>query len=41
MDGSGNHILSTFAVHGGTLSELPSSPAPLPAGGAPAGIVSI
>jgi 6-phosphogluconolactonase len=40
-DGSGNHILSVFAVHGGTLTELPSSPAPLPAGGAPAGIVSI
>jgi 6-phosphogluconolactonase len=41
VDGSGNHILSVFAVHGGTLTELPSSPAPLPAGGAPAGIVSI
>ena len=41
VDGSGNHILSVFAVHGGTLTELPSSPAPLPAGGAPAGIVNI
>jgi 6-phosphogluconolactonase len=41
VDGSGNHILSVFAVHGGTLTELPSSPEPLPAGGAPAGIVSI
>jgi 6-phosphogluconolactonase len=41
VDGSGNHILSVFAVHGGTLTELPSSPAPLPAGGAPAGMVSI
>jgi 6-phosphogluconolactonase len=41
VDGSGNHILSVFAVHGGTLTELPSSPAPLPAGGAPAGVVSI
>jgi hypothetical protein len=41
VDGSGNHILSVFAVHGGTLTELPSSPTPLPAGGAPAGIVSI
>ena len=41
VDGSGNHILSVFAVHGGTLTELPSSPVPLPAGGAPAGIVNI
>ena len=41
VDGSGNHILSVFAVHGGTLTELPSSPTPLPAGGAPAGIVNI
>jgi 6-phosphogluconolactonase len=41
VDGSGNHILSVFAVHGGTLSELPSSPTPLPAGGSPAGIVNI
>ena len=41
VDGSGNHILSVFAVHGGTLTELPSSPTPLPAGGSPAGIVNI
>ena len=41
VDGSGNHILSVFAVHGGTLTELPSSPTPLPAGGAPAGIANI
>jgi DNA-binding beta-propeller fold protein YncE len=41
VDGSGNHILSVFAVHGGTLTELSSSPTPLPAGGAPAGIASI
>ncbi len=41
VDGSGNHILSVFAVHGGTLTELPSSPTPLPAAGAPAGIASI
>ncbi|MCW2905212.1 MAG: hypothetical protein JWL68_1, partial [Actinomycetia bacterium] len=34
-------ILSVFAVHGGTLTELPSSPTPLPAGGSPAGIVTI
>ena len=41
VDGSGNHILSVFAVNGGTLTELPSSPTPLPAGGSPAGIVNI
>jgi DNA-binding beta-propeller fold protein YncE len=41
VDGSGNHILSVFAVRGGTLTELPSSPTPLPAGGTPAGIASI
>jgi DNA-binding beta-propeller fold protein YncE len=41
VDGNGNHILSVFAVHGGTLTEVPSSPTPLPAGGAPAGIVNI
>jgi hypothetical protein len=41
VDGSGNHILSVFAVHGGTLTELPSSPTPLPAGGSPAGIANI
>jgi 6-phosphogluconolactonase len=41
VDGSGNHILSVFAVQGGTLTELPSSPTPLPAGGAPAGIANI
>src|SRR5450631_729002 len=41
VDGSGNHLLSVFAVHGGHLTELPGSPTPLPAGGSPAGIVSI
>jgi hypothetical protein len=41
VDGSGNHILSVFTVHGGTLTELPSSPTPLPAGGSPAGIANI
>jgi DNA-binding beta-propeller fold protein YncE len=41
VDGSGNHILSVFAVNGGTLTEVPSSPTPLPAGRAPAGIVNI
>ena len=41
VDGSGHHILSVFAVNGGTLTEVPSSPTPLPAGGSPAGIVNI
>jgi hypothetical protein len=41
VDGSGNHILSVFAVHGGTLTEVPSSPTPLPAGGSPSGIANI
>jgi 6-phosphogluconolactonase len=41
VDGSGNHILSVFAVHGGQLTEVPSSPTPLPAAGSPSGIVSI
>jgi 6-phosphogluconolactonase len=40
VDGSGAHILSVFAVNGGLLTEVPSSPTPLPAGGAPAGIVN-
>ena len=41
VDGSGNHILSVFAVNGGQLTEVPSSPTPLPAGGSPSGIVNI
>jgi 6-phosphogluconolactonase len=41
VDGSGAHIVSVFAVNGGNLTELPSSPTPLPAGvTAPAGIVN-
>lgn len=32
-------VVSTFAVHGGDLTELPSSPTPLPAGTSPTGIV--
>jgi len=41
VDGSGMHFVSVFAVNGGTLTELPSSPAPLPAGvTASAGIVN-
>jgi 6-phosphogluconolactonase (cycloisomerase 2 family) len=31
--------VSTFAVDGGSLTELPSSPVPLPAGSSPTGIV--
>ncbi len=30
--GSGMHFVSVFAVNGGNLTELPSSPTPLPAG---------
>ena len=41
VDGSGAHILSVFAVHGGHLTEVPSSPTPLPAAGSPSGIVNI
>jgi 6-phosphogluconolactonase len=41
VDGSGAHILSVFAVNGGHLTELPSSPTPLPAAGSPSGIVNI
>ena len=32
VDGSGMHFISVFAVNGGSLTELPSSPTPLPAG---------
>ena len=32
VDGSGMHFVSVFAVHGGSLTEVPSSPTPLPAG---------
>jgi 6-phosphogluconolactonase (cycloisomerase 2 family) len=31
--------VATFAVHGGSLTQLHASPFPLPAGAAPAGIV--
>ncbi|HEX3959271.1 MAG TPA: beta-propeller fold lactonase family protein [Trebonia sp.] len=31
VDGAGMHFVSVFAVNGGTLTELPSSPTPLPA----------
>ena len=38
VDGGGNAV-TTLAVHGGDLTELPSSPTPLPAGAHRAGIV--
>ena len=38
VTGGGRLIVSVFAVHGGNLTELPSSPTPLPAGSTPAGI---
>jgi 6-phosphogluconolactonase len=39
VTGGSGHVVTVFAVDGGNLTELPSSPTPLPAGGAPAGIV--
>ena len=41
VTGSGKLIVSVFAVTGGHLTELPSSPAPLPAGSSPVGIAVI
>jgi len=42
VDGSGMHFISVFAVNGGNLTELPSSPTPLPAAvTSSAGIVNI
>jgi len=41
VDGSGHNFVSVFAVHGGSLTELASSPTPLPAGATSAGIVNI
>jgi 6-phosphogluconolactonase len=32
VDGSGMHFISVFAVNGGSLTEVPGSPTPLPAG---------
>ena len=32
VDGSAMHFVSVFAVNGGNLTEVPSSPTPLPAG---------
>ena len=39
VDESKTGAVAAFAVHGGTLTELASSPASLPAGATPAGIV--
>jgi 6-phosphogluconolactonase len=39
VTGARAHVVSTFAVHGGDLTELASSPIPLPADSSPAGIV--
>ena len=42
VDGSGMHFVSVFAVNGGTLNELASSPTPLPSAvTSSAGIVNI
>ena len=42
VDGSGMHFVSVFAVNGGNLTEVPSSPTPLPTGvTSSAGIVNI
>jgi DNA-binding beta-propeller fold protein YncE len=40
VDGAGHNFVSVFAVNGGTLTELPSSPTPLPAGATSSGIVN-
>jgi hypothetical protein len=32
VNGSGAQVVSVFAVNGGNLTEVPSSPTPLPAG---------
>jgi 6-phosphogluconolactonase len=40
VDGAGHNFVSVFAVNGGALSEVPSSPTPLPAGASSAGIVN-
>jgi 6-phosphogluconolactonase len=39
VTGEGGLVVSVFAVHGGVLTEVPSSPTPLPAGTSPMGIV--
>jgi 6-phosphogluconolactonase (cycloisomerase 2 family) len=40
VDGAGHDFVSVFAVNGGNLTELPSSPTPLPAGASSSGIVN-
>src|SRR5271166_1927257 len=40
VDGAGHNFVSVFAVSGGNLTELPSSPTPLPAGATSSGIVN-
>jgi 6-phosphogluconolactonase len=40
VDGSGHNFVSAFAVNGGNLTEVPTSPTPLPAGAASSGIVN-
>ncbi len=40
VDGAGHNFVSVFAVSGGNLTELPSSPTPLPAGASSSGIVN-
>ncbi len=40
VDGAGHNFVSVFAVNGGALSEVPSSPTPLPAGASSSGIVN-
>lgn len=39
VTGGSGHVVSTFAVDGGTLTELPDSPVALPAGSSPMGLV--
>jgi len=39
VTGGSSHVVSTFSVDGGNLTELPSSPVPLPPAGAPTGLV--
>jgi 6-phosphogluconolactonase len=40
VDGAGHNFVSVFAVSGGNLTELATSPTPLPAGAASSGIVN-
>ncbi len=40
VDGSKAGVVASFAVNGGSLTELASSPTPLPAGAFAAGIVT-